>query len=118
MMNKFGPCAVMAQVTRMAKEDVIRWETIDGEYANDGVRLWRDGNPSEHFDIFPDYEECEDAEDDDVAFFFVTYFNVKSDGELGARFEILTAEQFIRQCPTFGCEDTIAKLYSYMESSK
>lgn len=24
----------------------------------------------------------------------------------------------LRQCPPFGCEDTIAKLYSYMESSK
>ena len=61
MGNKFGPCAVMAQVTRMAKEDVIRWKTIDGEYANDGVRLWREGNPLEHFDVFPDYEALADV---------------------------------------------------------
>lgn len=53
---------------------------------------------------------------DDVV--YVASRNVKRDGELGARFEILTAEQFIRQCPPFGCEGTIAKLYSYMESSK
>ena len=63
MKNKFGPCAVMAQVTRMAKEDVIGWCVIDGEYAADGVRLWREGDPSEHFDIFPDYEALADIEE-------------------------------------------------------
>lgn len=62
MDNRFGPCSVMAQVTRIAKEDVIKWETIDGEYANDGVRLWREGNPLEHFDVFPDYEALADIE--------------------------------------------------------
>lgn len=62
MENRFGPCSVMAQVTRIAKEDVIKWETIDGEYANDGVRLWREGNPLEHFDVFPDYEALADIE--------------------------------------------------------
>lgn len=73
MMNKFGPCAVMAYITRMVYADNIEWEIIDGEYAADGVRLWREGNPSEHFDVFPDYEECEYAEDDELSFFFVTY---------------------------------------------
>lgn len=62
MENRFGPCSVMAQVTRIAKEDVIKWETIDGEYANDGVRLWREGNPLEHFDVFPDYEALADID--------------------------------------------------------
>lgn len=41
MGNKFGPCAVMAQVTRMTKDDAIKWQVIDGEFAGDGVRLWR-----------------------------------------------------------------------------
>ena len=49
---------------------------------------------------------------------YVVSRNVKSDGDLGSRFEILTAERFIRQCPPFGCEDTIAKLYSYVEANK
>lgn len=39
MENNFGPCAVMAQVTRMTKDDVIGWCIIDGEFAGDGVRL-------------------------------------------------------------------------------
>lgn len=50
MGNKFGSCAVMVQVTRMAKKDLIGWCVIDGEFAGDGVRLWREGNPLEHFD--------------------------------------------------------------------
>lgn len=60
MENAFGPCAVMAQVTRMTKDDVIGWRVIDGEFAGDGVRLWREGNPLEHFDVFPDYEALAD----------------------------------------------------------
>ena len=61
MGNKFGPCAVMAQVTRMTKDDAIKWQVIDGEFAGDGVRLWREGNPLEHFDVFPDYEALADV---------------------------------------------------------
>lgn len=83
MKNRFGACAVMAQVTRIAKDDVIRWETIDGEYAADGVRLWREGNPLEHFDVFPDYEALADIGEGNrsgrlIRFFIVSFVDDSS----------------------------------------
>ena len=83
MENKFGPCAVMARVTRMTKDDVIRWRIIDGEFAGDGVRLWREGNPLEHFDVFPDYEALADVGEGEPfqptdSFFIVSFMDDSS----------------------------------------